>query len=97
MRSVNQNHHLYVAKYVGDSETDMSAARTGTIRVKSNRFGEAGYPDIWFEYKGWDGVVRSDLIPINQITYMKRITAEKMESTLKGIALYLDPDIHTDS
>ena len=74
MRSVNQNHHLYVAKSVSSADVT-EASDLGAI--KAYICGDNVMDrDLYFKYKGNDGVVRSDLIPLNQITYVKFVKAE---------------------
>ena len=93
MRSVNQNHHLYVATAIADPKG--ANAQDGSIYPYVT--GDASVDkDLYFKYKGHDGVVTSDLIPVNQITYIKHITAAAMEQSLKQYTIKLDQSIHKD-
>lgn len=90
MRSVNQNHHLYVAKAV---DTVSENADTGTIQAFVS--GEGEWKDLYFKYKGHDGVVRSDLIPLNQITYAKYVPEAKQRIPLRKVEVTLDSTINS--
>lgn len=46
--------------------------------------------DLYFKYKGRDGVTHSDLIPLNQITYMKYVSADSQKTPLKKVEVTLD-------
>ena len=91
MRSVNQNHHLYVATGVG---TVTEASDLGTIeaRVCGDNLMDR---DLYFMYKGRDGITRSDLIPINQITYVKYVPASAQTTPLKKVEVTLDSNINS--
>lgn len=90
MRSVNQNHHLYVA--TGVSAVDETKA-LGTIYPYIS--GDSPMDkDLYFKYKGHDGVVRSDFIPLNQITYIKYIPADEQKTPLKKVKVTLDSSIN---
>lgn len=91
MRSVNQNHHLYVA--TGVSAVDETKA-LGTIYPYIS--GDSPMDkDLYFKYKGHDGVVRSDFIPLNQITYIKYIPADEQKTPLKKVKVTLDSSINS--
>jgi len=91
MRSVNQNHHLYVVKAVKAA----NATLTDVGDIKAVLSGpKNAYPaekDIYFQYMGRDEVITSsDLIPVNQITYLKHIPATDQVSRLKQVTVTLD-------
>lgn len=97
MRSVNQNHHLYVVTSTANPAGNSAAVGSIYPHVSGEN---AMDKDLYFTYKGWDGVVRSDLIPVNQITYIKHIKAEAQVSYLREITVSLnsdalDPDTNT--
>ena len=86
MRSVNQNHHLYVANAAVTSNFD--SANQYTIMPVVSGIGMS--KDLYFMYKGRDGVTRSDLIPIDQISYIKRIPAAAQTTKLKKVTVTVD-------
>ena len=93
MRSVNQNHHLYVVKSV--SSTDVTEA-SSLGAIKAYVCGDNVMDrDLYFKYKGHDGVVRSDFIPLNQITYIKYIPADDQKTPLKKVQVTLDSTINS--
>lgn len=94
MRSVNQNHHLYVAKSVVQSGGTIDAGSKGQIQACV--LDEGTDKDIYFKYAGYDGIVRSDLIPVSQITYMKHVPAATQVTKLKKVTVTLDSDIHSN-
>lgn len=73
MRSVNQNHHLYVVTSV-KSGSDSMGTTAGAIKPV---IGGDNPMDkhLYFQYLGNDGLTRSDLIPMNQISYVKYVPA----------------------
>ena len=97
MRSVNQNHHLYVIK--GGVNQVSKTSTIGTIYpYMTADDGAVNNKDLYFKYMGRDKVItRSDMIPLNQITYAKWVTAAAMETPLKKVTVKLDEDIHKDS
>ena len=87
--SVNQVRHLYVAKSVGTADTTtkrMKETTTGAIMVN----GDA--ENIYFEYQGAGGRMRSDLIKIDSITCAKHIKADKQKRALKKVTVTLNQD-----
>lgn len=72
--STNQVKHLYVAKAV-----DANLDTVGDIK-----FAAAGDKDIVFKYVGNDGVVRSDIINLDNIIYAKAIKESTMEQYLES-------------
>lgn len=96
MRSVNQNHHLYVVTSVKAANAALGTT-LGTIQpIVSGDTKERTEKDLYFNYVGRDGVTRSDFIPINQISYVKFISADDQRTPLKKVTVTLDEDIHTD-
>ena len=90
MRSVNQNHHLYVATSVG---TVSEASSLGAIQAVTG--GDNMDKHLYFLYKGRDGVTRSDLIPMNQISYVKYVPASAQTTKLKKVEVALDSTINS--
>ena len=86
--SENQVRHLYVAnelKSPNVAQTD----NAGAIAVKS----DDSKSHLYFQYKGADNVMRSDLIKIENILWAKATDADKMEHKLFRYKLTLDPSI----
>lgn len=69
--STNQNRQLYVAKSVGATDSE------GGIKLVTNG------NQMYFQYKGADGLLRSDLIDKSSVTYVKYTTADKLQRKLK--------------
>lgn len=87
--SVNQVRQLFVAKaYKATAVVDSDAV--GTISVHSNTDG-----DVYFKYRGVDGVMRSDLIPKAQILIGKSTPAAKMSRGLTKYEVTLDPTVNS--
>lgn len=84
--SVNQAHHLYVAKAFGDPS--LPAAVLGTINAAGDNGGTGVAKNhIYFPYLGYGGLVRSDLIKVRNITDARSISASAMEKPLKVMSL----------
>ena len=69
--STNQNRQLYVAKSVGAADTK------GGIKLVTNG------NQMYFQYMGADGLLRSDLIDKSSVSYIKYTTADKLQRKLK--------------
>lgn len=87
--STNQNRQLYVVDKV-EALQDNSAAKT--IEVKTTGKGKG--TQLFFKYKGADTSMRSDLIPVENIEYVKAVKAADTASKLKQVKLTLDPDVN---
>lgn len=87
--STNQNRQLYVVDKV-EALTETSAAKT--IEVKS--MGKGNAKDVFFKYKGADTAMKSDLIPVANIQYIKAAKAADMASKLKQVKVTLDTDVN---
>lgn len=87
--STNQNRQLYVVKSVGTVSKDSEAGtiETGSIVSKTDK-------EIFFKYKGADTSMRSGLIPVKNITYIKAVKAEDMQEKLTKVTVTLDPDVN---
>lgn len=70
--------------------TDTSAV--GTIEVKSINNGVA--KELFFKYKGPTTPLRSDLIPVKNIKYVKAVSAADMAEKLKQVKVSLNPAIN---
>ena len=92
--STNQARHLYVANAVTRTSALATtpinnASAVGTIAVNKDKDGS-----IYFQYKGADNVMRSDLIDVKNILYVKSTSASKMARELKSFTVTLDGDIN---
>lgn len=87
--STNQVRQLYVAKALNTSR--VSATDTaGSIAVKS----DTAKNHLYFEYKGADNLMRSDLIDIKNILYAKATDADDMAHELRAVTVTLDSKVN---
>ena len=87
--SENQVRQLFIAKaYKATAVVDSDAV--GTISVHSNTDG-----DVYFKYRGVDGVMRSDLIPKSQILIGKATPAANMSRGLQKYEVTLDSTVNS--
>ena len=87
--STNQARHLYVATAFKSANVTASDA-AGSIAVKA----DTAKNHLYFEYKGADNLMRSDLIDIKNILYAKATNASKMTHDLKSYTVVLDPSVN---
>lgn len=87
--STNQVRQLYVANTLKTSQVLASDA-AGYIAVKS----DAAKNHLYFEYKGADNLMRSDLIDIKNILYAKATDADAMAHKLKSVTVTLDTNVN---
>ena len=87
--SVNQVRQLYVAKALKTSNVLASDA-AGSIAVKN----DTAKNHLYFEYKGADNLMRSDLIDIKNILYAKATDADDMAHKLKAVTVTLDSEVN---
>lgn len=83
--STNQVRQLYVAEVLKTSHVLESDA-AGSIAVKN----DTAKNHLYFEYKGADNLMRSDLIDIRNILYAKATDANDMAHKLKSVTVTLD-------
>lgn len=89
--STNQTRHLYVAKKVETGGKHVVPTDPeGTIAVHTDKDKKS----LFFEYKGVDNLMRSDLIDVKDILYAKSTHSSKMKRPLKSVAVTLDADIN---
>lgn len=89
--STNQNRQFYVANsYAKDAVNEKAAA--GAIDVGSVDNGVS--KELFFKYKGADTVLRSDLIPVKNIEYIKAVAAKDMAVALKQYTVALSADVN---
>lgn len=83
--STNQNRQMYVATASKASVAATDAA--GTIAVKSN----TAKTEMYFNYVGADKtVMRSDIIPLDKVTYAKTTDADALKLKLKSVKVTLN-------
>ena len=87
--SVNQVRQLYVAKALKTSHV-LASDTAGSIAVKS----DTAKNHLYFEYKGADNLMRSDLIDIKNILYAKATDADDMAHELKSVTVTLDTNVN---
>ena len=87
--STNQVRHLYVAKELKSSRV-LAADAAGSIAVKN----DTAKSHLYFEYKGADNLMRSDLIDTKNILYAKATDATAMAHNLKSVTVALDSNVN---
>lgn len=83
--SVNQASHLYVVK---DASKDV-AENAGDIVLKTTDGGK----NMYFSYMGEGGLIRSDLIPVENIIAYSYKTATELKTPLKKATVVLNNEI----
>lgn len=97
--STNQNHHLFVAneyKEVADAKaakTFSEGAKAGTIAVRKTT--NCVEPSIYFLYQGATTPLKSDYIPVKNISYIKAKSAKELRVPFKTQVVTLDPDVNS--
>lgn len=86
--STNQVRQLYVAKEVKSSHV-LASDDAGSIALISDK---KSY--LYFEYKGADNLMRSDIIDVKNILYAKPIDPKAMERKLKSVTVTLDSSVN---
>lgn len=84
--SVNQASHLYVVKKVAESD---SVVNVGDILVKTTDDGK----NMYFSYMGEGGLLRSDLIPVENVIAYSYKTAKSLETPRKKATVVLNNKI----
>lgn len=87
--SVNQVRQLYVAKALKHLHV-LASDDAGSIAVRNN----TAENHLYFEYKGADNLMRSDLIDIKNILYAKATDADAMAHELKSVTVTLDTNVN---
>lgn len=90
--STNQVRQLYVAKALKTPGVLASDA-AGSIAVKN----DTAKNHLYFEYKGADNLMRSDLIDIKNILYAKATNSQDMATGLKSFTIALDANVNGGS
>lgn len=91
--SVNQVHQLYVLKdSYATSVTEASNVGTiGGVKCIDNGVEK----EVYFLYKGADTVLKSDIIQVKNINYIKAVPASSMVTPLKEVEITLDPTVNS--
>lgn len=90
--STNQVRHLYVATELKSPHV-VATDNAGSIAVKNDN----AKSHLYFEYKGADNLMRSDLINIDNIIYAKAIDADEMAYDIKKVTVSLDSSVNGGS
>ena len=88
--STNQVRQLYVAKELKTPHA-LATDDAGTIAVRNDN----AKSHLYFEYKGADNLMRSDLIDIKNILYAKATDADDMAYDIKKATVVLDSTINS--
>lgn len=87
--STNQVRQLYVAKELKTPHV-LATDNAGAIAVKNDNVKS----HMYLEYKGADNLMRSDLIDIKNILYIKATDADSMVHNLKKVTVALDANVN---
>lgn len=96
--STNQNHHLFVANEYKAATTAEAAktfadgAKAGTIAVR--KLAKCVEPTIYFLYKGATTPLKSDYIPVKNISYIKAKPAKELRVPFKTQVVTLDANVN---
>lgn len=89
--STNQNRQFYVAESVVDTVNESSKAGDITVKVLAKNSVDK---EFYFLVKGADTVLKSDLIPVKNLNYIKSIAASEMVRPLKFVLVSLNTDVN---
>lgn len=87
--STNQVRQLYVAKEVKPSHLLASDGAGSIALISDNKKSH-----LYFEYKGADNLMRSDIIDVKNILYAKSTGPKAMERNLKSVTVTLDSSVN---
>lgn len=88
--TTNQFRHLYVAKALKNTSV-VASDDIGTIAVKA----DTAKNHLYFEYVSPGGIIRSDLIDINNVLYASTKDADSLARPLKKMKVALDSGINS--
>lgn len=89
--SLNQVRQLYVAKAYSEDKGKDFGKNVGDFQICTvNGFEK----EIYFKVKGPSTVLKSDYIPVKNISYVKAIKAEDMATPLKKVLVTLSADVN---
>lgn len=86
--SVNQNRQFYVAT----KNVSAAPANAGEIQVKATKDFEK---QVYFLTKGYDTILKSDYIPVKNISYVKAIKSSDMATPMKKVNVTLKTDVNS--
>ena len=86
--STNQFRHLYVAKNFKSNPVEVSSIGDIAVVADENK------SHMYFQYMSPGGLVRSDLIDIKNISYLKGVDPSSMKKTLKAFKVTLNPEVN---
>lgn len=89
--STNQNRQFYVANSYAEGAVN-EKAEAGAIEVGC--VGEGVSKEVFFKYKGADTVLRSDLIPVKNLEYVKAVAASDLATPLKKYTVTLSDEVN---
>lgn len=87
--STNQVRQLYVVKEVKSSR-ELASGGAGSIALISDN----KKSHLYFEYKGADNLMRSDIIDVKNILYAKPTDPKAMKRNLKSVTVTLDSSVN---
>ena len=89
--SLNQVRHLYVAKAYAEDKGKEFGKKVGDFQIcTANGFEK----EVYFRVKGPDTVIKSDYIPVKNISYVKAVKAEDMATHMKKVLVTLNSDVN---
>lgn len=91
--STNQNRHLYVVKKYQNSAD--AVKDTGDITLKTTQGKGDVDKAIYFVYKGADTVLKSSLIQVKNISYVKAVKAADLRTPFKSQLVSLSTDVNS--
>lgn len=91
--SENQVRQLYVANAMAASKKNLT--NVGDLWVGS--IADSIQKEVYFQVKGPDTVLKSDYIPVKNITSVKAIKATAMETPMKKVLVALDSTVNSGS
>ena len=92
--STNQVRQLYVVKSVGNDDDGTTHVLSSDVAGKVSLQYDTAKNHMYFEYKGADNLMRSDLIDINNILYAKSTEAANMDYKMKSSTIKLDTNVN---
>lgn len=89
--STNQNRQMYVAKAYKATVAETDAVGTiGGVKVLDGFIGK----ELYFQYIGVDGLVKSDRIQLNNFNYAKGVAAADLQIPMKRVEVTLNPNVN---
>lgn len=89
--STNQNRHLFVAKaYKATVDETSDVGTIGGVKVVDGGLDK----ELYFMYRGVDGIMKSDRIQLKNFNYAKAIAAENLQIPMKRVEVTLDSEVN---